>query len=156
RYLPLDLHKAATVVSTRGMFNDEAVASERLIFPDWSPKTVEGVPFQLIDPRGDRVPNAVLLYGPQGTIPPRMPRSVSLPCAGTVGAVHVLGAVAGWGYPYGEKGSVSLIIRLQFQDGRTEDHPLRNGFEVADYNRPVDVAGSKLAFRLGGQQVRYV
>jgi hypothetical protein len=138
------------------MFNGEGVMAERLVFPDWSPKTVEGVPFQLVDPRGGLVPNAVLLYGPQGTIPPRMPRSVALPCVGPVAAVHLLGAVAGWGYPYGEKGTVSLIVRLHYDDGRTEDHPLRNGVEIADYIRPVEVPGSKLAFRLGGRQVRYV
>jgi putative membrane-bound dehydrogenase-like protein len=156
KYLPLDLRKAATVVSTRGMFNGESVMAERLVFPDWTPKTVDGVPFQLIDPRGDRVPNAVLLNGPQGSIPPRMPRSVELPCHGPARAIHLLGGVAGWGYPYGEKGSVSLTIRLHYDDGRIEDHPLRNGVEIADYIRPVEVPGSKLAFRLGGRQIRYV
>jgi putative heme-binding domain-containing protein len=156
KYLPLDLRKAATVVSTRGMFNGENVLAERLVFPDWSPKTVEGVPFQLVDPRGDRVPNAVLLYGPQGTIPPKMPRSVELPCNSPARAVHLLGGVAGWGFPYGEKGSVSMLVRLCYADGKTEDHPLRNGVEVADYIRPVDVPGSKPAFLLAGHQVRYL
>jgi putative heme-binding domain-containing protein len=156
KYLPLDLRKAATVVSTRGMFNGEGVMAERLVFPDWSPKTVDGVPFQLIDPRDNRVPNAILLHGPQGSIPPRMPRSVELPCHGPARAIHLLGGVAGWGYPYGEKGTVSLTVRLHYEDGRTEDHPLRNGVEIADYIRPVDVPGSKLAFRLGGRQIRYV
>jgi putative heme-binding domain-containing protein len=155
KYLPLDLRKAATVVSTRGMFNGENIMAERLVFADWTPKTVEGVPFQLIDPRGDRVPNAVLLHGPQGTIPPKMPRSVEFPCNGPARAIHLLGCVAGWGYPYGEKGSVSMTVRLHYDDGKTEDHPLRNGVEIADYIRPVEVPGSKLAFRLGGHQVRY-
>jgi hypothetical protein len=152
KYLPLDLRKAATVVSTRGMFNGENVMAERLVFPDWSPKTVEGVPFQLIDPLGDRVANAILFHGPQGSIPPRMPRSVELPCHGTARAIHILGGVAGWGYPYGEKGSISL----RYEDGRTEDHSLRNGVEIADYIQLVEVPGSKLAFRLGERQIRYV
>ena len=33
---------------------------------------------------------------------------------------------------------------------------MRNGVELADYIRPVDVPGSKLAFQLGGRQLRYL
>ena len=80
KFLPLDLRAAATAVSTRGMFFDADDPDERLIFSDWSPKTFEGVPFLLVDPRGDRVPNAILLHGPKGTFPPKMPRSVELRC----------------------------------------------------------------------------
>ncbi|MDR3636632.1 MAG: ThuA domain-containing protein [Isosphaeraceae bacterium] len=156
KYVPLDLSKVATAVSTRGMFYSEDSDVERLVFPDWKPKTFDGVPFQLVDPRGDRVPNVVLLYSPNGAIPPRMPRSVSLPCHAPVKAIHLLSGVSGWGYPASDEGTVSLIVRLHYADGKTEDHPLRNGVEFADYIRPVDVAGSKLAFHLRGQQVRFL
>jgi putative heme-binding domain-containing protein len=156
RYLPLPLGKAATVVSTRGMFYSEDATIERLIFDDWSPKTVAGVPFHLVDPQGERVPNAILLFGPQGKLPPRMPRSVSLPCNASARAIHLLGGVSGWGYPLGEKGSVSLIVRLHYQDGTTEDHPLKNGVHLADYIRRVDVPESQFAFLLHGRQLRHV
>lgn len=156
KYLPLPLEKVATVVSTRGMFYSEDAAAERLIFDDWGPKTVEGVPFVLVDPQGVRVPNAVLLYGPQGTLPPRMPRAVTLPCNAPARAIHLLGGVSGWGFPLGEEGSVSLIVRLHYADGVVEDHPLRNGEHLADYIRRVDVPGSKFAFDLRGRQVRYL
>ena len=43
-----------------------------------------------------------------------------------------------------------------YGDGRVEDHPLRNGVEMADYVREVDVPGSRLAFTLGGRQLRYL
>jgi hypothetical protein len=154
KYLPLDLRKAATVVSTKGMFTNENADLERLVFADWSPKVVDGVPFQLVDPRGDRVPNAIELRGPEGPITRRMPRAVSLPCNAPARAIHILGGVGGWAFPYGEKGTVSLIVRLHYADGKVEDHPLKNGVEIADYIRVVDVPGSKLAFRLRGQQVR--
>lgn len=156
KYLPLDLRKAATVVSTRGMFFDEESRTERLVFDDWSTKTVEGVPFQLVDPQGDRVPNAILLYGPQGRTPPRMPRVVELPVNAPAEVIHLLGGVGGWAYPLGEEGSVSMIIRLHYADGTTEDHHLRNGVHLADYIRRVDVPGSSLAFELGGRQIRYL
>jgi hypothetical protein len=156
RYLPLDLRKVATVVSTRGMFYGEGAEAERFIFPDWSQKTFDGVPFQLVDPLGDRVPNAILLYGPQGRLPPTMPKSVTLPCNAPAKAVHFLSGVSGWGFPLGEKGSVTLIVRLHYADGSREDHELKNGIHFADYIRVVDVPESKLAFRLRGRQLRYL
>lgn len=48
-----------------------------------------------------------------------------------------------------------MIVRLHYADGSTEDHELKNGIHFADYIRVVDVPGSKLAFRLRGQQIRY-
>jgi putative membrane-bound dehydrogenase-like protein len=156
KYLPLPLEKAATVVSTRGMLSGTDSPAERLVFADWGPKMVEGVPFQLVDPQGGRVSNAVLIYGPQGTTPPKMPKAVSVPCNAKAKAVHLLGGVGGWCWPQGEKGSASLIVRLHYADGQTEDHPLLNGVHLADYGRVVDVPESKLAFRLGGQQLRYL
>jgi putative membrane-bound dehydrogenase-like protein len=155
KYRPLDLSKVATAVSTRGMFEDATAEPERLVFPDWSPKVVDGVPFVLVDPRGDQVRNIVLLYGPQGKFPPLMPRSVEIACNASARAIHFLSGVSGWGYPYGRKGSVSLIVRLHYADGKDEDHRLENGVQFADYIRVVDVPGSKLAFTLGGQQIRY-
>jgi uncharacterized protein len=155
KYRPLDLSKAATTVSTRGMFEDAVSEPERLVFADWSPKFVDGVPFVLVDPQGDRVPNVVLLYGPQGKFPPLMPKSVELACHTSARAIHFLSGVSGWGYPYGRKGSVSLIVRLHYGDGKAEDHRLENGVQFADYIQVVDVPGSKLAFTLGKQQIRY-
>jgi putative heme-binding domain-containing protein len=156
RYLPLPLDRVATAVSTRGMFYATKSPVERLVFDDWGPKTFAGVPFQLVDPQGGRARNVVLLYGPEGNLPPKMPRSVSLPCNAPAKAIHMLGGVSGWGFPLGRKGSVSLIVRLHYADGKTEDHPLRNGVHFADYIRRIDVPGSQFAFDLHGRQVRYL
>ncbi len=156
KYMPLDLRKAATIVSTKGMFYDEKSEMERLVFPDWSPKSVGEVPFALVDPESGRTPNAVLLYGPEGKFPPQMPRSVELTCNARAKAIHLLSGVGGWAFPYGTKGSVSMVVRLHYADGSVEDHPLENGVHFADYIREVDVPGSKLAFRLRGRQIRYL
>lgn len=157
KFVPLDLRKVATIVSTRGMFYSKEAQAERLIFDDWSPKTFEGVPFYLVDPRGDQVPNVVLLYGPQGTFPPQMPKSVSLPCNAPAKAVHLLSGVSGWGHPLGgSEPTTSLIVRLHYAGGAVEDHELKNGVHFADYIRHVDVPGSKLAFLLRSQQIRYL
>jgi putative heme-binding domain-containing protein len=156
KYLPLPLTKVASAVSTRGMFYSETAAAERLVFSDWKPKTFEGVPFHLIDPQGDRVPNVILFHSTQGKLPPNMPKSVTLPCNAPAKAIHFLSGVSGWGFPYSEKGSTSLIVRLHYADGKTEDHALKNGEQFADYIRKVDVPGSKFAFNLQGRQIRYL
>lgn len=156
KFLPLPLDKVATIVTTKGMFFNDDGDAERLIFPDWSPKTIDGVPFVLVDPTQDRVANAVMLYGPNGIKAPKMPKSVTMPCNAPAKAVHLLSGVSGWGFPAEAKGTVSMIVRLKYADGKTEDHPLLNGEHFADYIRRVDVPGSKFAFPLRGQQIRYL
>jgi len=156
KYVPMPLDKVATATSARGMFRDENSTAERLVFADWGPKTVEDVPFLLVDPQDGKTKNSVLLYGPQGKLPPSMPKSVSLPCSFPVKAVHLLSGVSGWGFPGGQKGSTSLIVRLTYADGQTEDHKLNNGEHFADYIRRTDVPQSKFAFDLRGKQLRYL
>ncbi len=158
KYVPLPLGKVATAVSTKSLFHDgPPTGPDRLVFKDWSPRTFEGVPFLLIDPQVDRNPNIVLLKGPLGSLPPKMPASVSVPCNASVKKVHLLSGVSGWGHPaIGEK-SVSMIVRLKFEDGKTEEHKLLNGVHFADYIRKVNVDGSEFAYLFeGGQQMRYI
>jgi putative heme-binding domain-containing protein len=154
RFTPLDLRPVASIVSTKGMFTSDSADAERLIFDDWSAKTVDGIPYLLVDPQGDRVPNVVMLKGELGEFPPRMPTSVSLPVGQRVKAIHFLSGVGGWSFPATGKGSVSMIVRLHYADETQEDHELINGVHFADYIRRVDVPGSKLAFMLRGQQIR--
>ena len=47
-------------------------------------------------------------------------------------------------------------MRLNYADGKTEDHELLNGVHIADYISKQDVPGSKFAFALRSQQVRYL
>jgi putative membrane-bound dehydrogenase-like protein len=157
KFVPLDLRKAANVVSTQGMFYSKESPVERLVFPDWSPRSFEGVPFQLVDPQGSRTPNMIMLFSPNGDLPPKMPRSVSISCRTPAKAIHFLSGVSGWGAAGDEvPPTVSMTVRLHYSDGSAEDHPLRNGVHFADYIRRVDVPGSKLAFLLRGHQVRYL
>ena len=85
-----------------------------------------------------------------------MPSSVEIPCNGPVVAIHLLSGVSGWGYPGGTTGSVSMLVRLHYADGSTEDHSLKNGVHFADYIRRVDVPESEFAFALRGRQMRYL
>ena len=155
KYLPLPLGRVATITSVRGMFYSKDADEQRLIFPDWEPKTFEGVPFHLVDPRGGTAPNVIMLYSPKGELTRPMPKSVSLPCSTPAKAIHFLSGVSGWGYPGNRQHTVSMIVRLHYAGGATEDIPLYNGVQFADYIRRVDVPGSKFAFELRGQQIRY-
>jgi uncharacterized protein len=156
RFLPLPLEKVATAVSTRGMFHDQHAVGERLVFPDWGPKQFRGVPFSLVDPQGQSVPNVVMLQGPIGSLPPKMPKSVSLSLGSPVRTIHMLGGIAGWGFPASPAGETSMIVRLVYADGAKEDHPLVNGEHIADYIRREDVPKSEFAFDLDGRQLRYL
>ena len=155
-FMPLDLNSVATVTSARGMFSSPDSEVERLIFEDWGPKTVDGVPFYPIDPQDGRTRNLVMLYGPRGVTAPRMPRSVELKCGAPAKALHFLSGVSGWGFPATRGRTVSMIVRLRYEDGATEDHELINGLHFADYLGATEVDGSKRAFSFGQQQVRYL
>lgn len=156
KYLPIPLDKVTTIVSTKGMFYSETAPEQRLIFADYKPKVFDNVPFLLVDPQEDKVKNVIMLHSANGPISDKMPKAVTLPVNAPAKTIHMLGGVSGWGFPYGPKGTVSLKVRLTYDDGKTEDHDLKNGEHFADYIRKVEVPNSKHAYDLRGRQVRYL
>jgi hypothetical protein len=154
--MPVSLDRYATAISTKGLFSNDDNGPDRMVFGDWQPKIFENVPFILTDPRGKSVPNIILLYGPRSALPSTMPKSVTLACNSEAKAIHFLSGVGGWNFPYDTNKSVSMIVRLQYKGGSTEDIELINGVHFADYIRRVDVPASEFAFALGGQQIRRV
>ncbi len=85
-----------------------------------------------------------------------MPNSVKLECRTPAKAIHLLSGISCWGHPYSPRGTLTMIVRLHYADGKTEDHKLLNGRHFADYVRRLDVPNSKFAFDLRGQQLRYL
>jgi uncharacterized protein len=156
RFLPISLDRYATAISTKPLFTEQPNGPDQMIFADWKPKAFNGVPFILTDPRGQSTPNIIMLYGPRGPLPPKMPKSVTLPCNTSAKKIHLLSGVGGWSHPFEQRQSVSMIVRLHYEDERTEDHELLNGVHFADYIARNDVPGSEFAFRLRGQQLRYL
>ncbi len=156
KYIPLNLAKAATIASDTGMFYDRGNMGERLLLEDWSPKTFQGIPFQFSEPNGGKTANVIMLNGPIGNVSRSMPRTVKLTCEVPCKSIHLLSGISGWGFPYGSEKSVSMIVRLHYADGATEDHELRNGIHFADYVRRIDVPESEYAFDLSGRQLRYL
>ncbi len=154
-FIPLDLASAVNSISTRPLMAQNS-HHEKLVLPRWGSYTIEGVPFHVIDPSVDTVPNVIALYGPHGDLSQSKPKSVSVPCNRAVETIHLLSGVSGYGYPTFENEDVTVIVRLHYADGTHEDHPLINGIHFADLVRDVDVPGSKIAIRNGKQQVRYL
>ena len=155
-YVPLPLDRVATTMSTQGMFYNRDNMAETLDFKDWSPKEFKGIPFLLTDPENNTRNNVIMLNGSIGPFAPNLPKSVRLPCNTPAKAIHMLGGVGGWSARSAGEQGLSVIVRLHYADGETEDHQLINGQHFADYNGPFDVPKSELAFRLGRSQIRYL
>ncbi len=156
-YVPIPLDDYATAISTKSLFhsgNDNGL--DRMVFADWDAKVFNGVTFLLTNPQGKSKKNMILLNGPNGSLPPKMPKSVALPCGTSVKALHLLSGVGGWNHPFDSTKTVSMIVRFTYDDGASEDHELINAVHFADYIRRVDVPQSEFAYDLNGQQIRYL
>jgi hypothetical protein len=156
KYLPVDLRSAATLPSDRPMFYGGS--GEVLELADWSMRKVGEVPFTLIRPAEGRVANVIMLYGPNGRVPPTLPRQVEFPVNAPARAIHMLGGVGGWNAKQPiEDGPAVMTVRLHYADGEREEHVLRDGVHFADYIGPFEVPESSLAFELRrGFQMRYL
>ncbi|MEZ6136719.1 MAG: c-type cytochrome [Pirellulaceae bacterium] len=155
RFVPLPIAKVANAVSTKELFDNQG-APDTIELDNWDQREVEGIPFQLVDPQGDQRANIVVLHGNLGVIPPKMPRSVKLPCNMIVKNLHILGAISGYGYPRTDGETVSMVVRLHYQDGELEDHELINNVHIASFAGKSDVPKSIYAFAAGTRQVRYL
>jgi putative membrane-bound dehydrogenase-like protein len=155
KYLPLDLRKVATVTTTKGTISETGRFTGRLNLPDWGLKVIDDVPFSLVDPQDDRVPNAVLLNGSIGDIPPKMPNSVTLPVNAPAKAIHILTAAFGRGGPPSPGDTVPMVVRVHYEDGSTEDHKFKNAARPAPGDRggPSRPANGPPAPRLLAQAV---
>ena len=127
----------------------------RYLLSKWGTRMVNGVPFDLVDP-ANKTKNMILLHGPLGAVSRTMPREVSIPVGHAARAIHLLSGVSGWGYPYSRQQSVSMTVRLVYEDETTEDHELVNGRHFADYIRRTEVPESEYAFNAGSHQMRYL
>jgi hypothetical protein len=81
------------------------------------------------------VPNAVLLNGSIGDVPPKMPDSVTLPVNAPAKAIHILTAAFGRGGPPAPGDAVPMVVRVHYEDGSTEDHEFKNEARPASGDR---------------------
>jgi putative heme-binding domain-containing protein len=160
RFRILDLATAFTANTTRGIYMTAESRDESLRFRKWGTIKHREVPFDIVNPaRTQTGNNAIVLQGGSG-MARTYPKEVSFKVGLAVSRIHVLGGVAGWGHPYGEKDQPVARITVHFAGGGTEEFILRNGVEIADYIAKIDVPGSEALDNLDqllmqGRQLRY-
>jgi putative heme-binding domain-containing protein len=143
----LDLRALANTSSLRGLFDRQDDWSGWGRFTRFGVVDVEGVPFHVPDPAlvaGEL--NVLALRGgsnPAWDCRTSYPQRVEVPVGATIARMHVLGGVAGWGAPWGERsGEEAVRWTWVYADGVEETVVLRNGVEFADWIGRHDVPGS--------------
>lgn len=159
RFRIVDLKKSFTSDSRIGLFHRLENKNENLNFTKFGNVIVEDVPFFLVDPakslNGANV--IVLKGGPAGAYSKTLPQQIEVPVGFNAKSLHLLGAVAGWGYPAVKEPVVAVRVTIKYADGKEEKFDLKNGIHYADYIREVEVPGSKLTKDLvSNGQLRYL
>jgi putative membrane-bound dehydrogenase-like protein len=144
-YQTLDLTPAFTADSRKGLYSEPS-DKPSLDFSRFGLVTIDRVPFEIVNPSALHAgKNVVVLKGGAG-FAKTLPQRVEIPVGTRASVIHVLGGVAGWGYPNGKAGETNEPVvraQIQYADGESEEVVFRNGKEFADYTRRIDVPGSR-------------
>jgi serine/threonine protein kinase len=165
RHVPIPIEQYGTATADRPLFYNNN--NERYLLSPWGDREAFGVPFRLVNPQDGRVRNLIVLHSTMGggAQSADAPDAVTIPVNRAAVAVHFLGGVGAWAWPFKPNnlpaedllGKVAMTVRLKYKDGQVEEHSMRNGEHIADWIRSYDVSGSKLAFLDDlGHQVRYL
>ena len=159
RFHILTFGKAATADGSKGVYLSKDVEGDRVGIKRFGIVEERGVPFQLQDPAtaaGGK--NVIVLKGGarNDALSLTMPAGVELPANVAAGRLHLLGAVAGWGFPAVQGHDPLLTIKVEYTDGTAEDIVLSNGIDIADHVAGVDVPGSARTELTDHGQLRYL
>lgn len=142
----LDLKPVVSSNSPRGLYDTKRDGNP-YIPARFGVVALDGVPFEFLDPkRTDSGNNVITLKGglnPDWESKLHKPQRVELKVNAVVQRVHVLGGIAGWGYPYIKEPKPIVKWTWKFADGASEEHVLHNGVEFADWIGHFDVPGSE-------------
>ena len=156
KYTPLELSKVATVNGTKGLPGFRNRPGDQFELDSYGPVEIDHVPFELVNPQGDRVANIIGLQRPFRGRQATLPDSVSIDCSGNVSSLHILGGVAWGAFPRVRNESTSMVVRCSYADGTSKDHELINGKHIVTYQEGNDVPESKVAIKADGKQIRYL
>ena len=156
KYAPLNTSSGATINNRKGLPGFRGRPGDKFELDSYGRVEVEGVPFELIYPQGNRIANIIGLQQRSSRRPSTLPESVSVDCAGSIRAIHLLGGVAWAAYPRFANETTSMIVRRHYADGSTSDFVLINGKHIVTYEAGEDVPDSKLAIEANGKQIRYL
>lgn len=146
-FQPIDLRSASDADVRHGLFQDRNYPKESLRILRFGKINGNGILFDLPDP--EKAPDGkmlVILKGGSGDAQ-RYPQKIVIDVPGIqMKKLHVLGGVAGWGWPFGakdsRKGAVIVKLSIIHKNGQAEVTNLENGVQIVDYRTFVDVEGS--------------
>ncbi|MCW1884419.1 ThuA domain-containing protein [Luteolibacter flavescens] len=159
RFHTVSFGKAATADGSRGVYLAQDTPSDRVGLKRYGLIEERGVPFQLSDPlttAGGK--NVIVLKGgmEDRAVSRTMPEKIEIPVNAAAGRIHVLGGVAGWGFPVMQEKEPLVTIGVHYAGGGVEEIALRNGVEFADHAGRIDVPGSAWADLVSHGQIRYL
>jgi uncharacterized protein len=140
----IDLRQAFTASSRRG-FRREEDADDTVTLHRFGDVTVSGVPFSVMDPAKSATGmNLVALKGGpgNGNLSDEFPQRIEIPTSVVAASLHFLGGVGRWAWPSGgdqARGKPVMKVTVQFADGTSEEHVLKNGETFADSDVRADV-----------------
>ena len=158
KFRVLDLTTAFTADSRKGLYMSLDSASDTLIFKKYGIVTVEGIPFNIVNPANSQLGGNVIQLkgGGKDNFCYTLPQKVEINVGLTATKLHFLGGIAGWGATKGGDPKPIMKAIMQFADGQSETVVLNDGVEFADFIREIEVPGSKLAPNLmNDHQVRW-
>ncbi|QJE95935.1 PVC-type heme-binding CxxCH protein [Luteolibacter luteus] len=159
RYHTVSFGSAATADGSRGVYLSQDAEVDKVSIKKYGLIEERGVPFHLPDPSSTASgKNVIVLKGGMGpeVFSQTMPKQVEIPVNLAAGRLHLLGAVAGWGYPVANDHDPLVKIAVRYADGSTEDLVFRNGIDFADHFNRVDVPGSAWTDLTRRGQMRYL
>ncbi|MFO1512892.1 MAG: PVC-type heme-binding CxxCH protein [Verrucomicrobiota bacterium] len=160
RFRILDLARAFTADTSRGIYMTAESRDESLRFKKWGTIKHYDVPFDIVNP--SRTPlgkNVIVLQGGAG-MSRDYPREVEVKVGLPATKLHFLSGVGGWAHPGGTENEPVAKVTVHYAGGETEEIVLRNSVEFADYIGRFDVPGSEALDNLDdllqqGRQIRY-
>jgi putative membrane-bound dehydrogenase-like protein len=144
----VDLQPAFTASTVRGLY-DPRREPHNLRLRKFGVVSVEGIPFQLVDPaRSLNGNNAIVLKGGAAAdwaSKTRMPQRVEVPLGFAFRKLHVLGGIGAWAAAEPRRGQPAARVVFHYADGAREERILYDGVEFSDWIRRIDVPGSRYA-----------
>ncbi len=141
----LEMEDVVSSSSLDGLYDVER-DKKPLVFAHYGINDVDGVPFELLDPRHQSSGcNALVLKGGWAgwDAKEKKPKRVEIPVGCALQRVHVLGGVGGWAFPFHPDPRPICTWTWVYEDGEREDVVLRSGVEFADWIGRNDVSGSE-------------
>ena len=159
RYHAIAFGKAATADGSRGVYQSLEAEVDRVSIKKYGLTQIQGVPFSLPDPASaPSGKNVIVLKGgaQPNVLSMTMPDTIELPVGQSSGRLHLLGAVAGWGWPAVQAKEPIVKCTVYYADGETEDLVFVNGIDFADHIAKIDVPASAPTDITEKGQMRYL